>query len=72
MQDKTVEGITWTIITLFSGVAAASGKHPLWRLITLLAAIGSGTKAASCFKSAAEDAYRKLISSKDYRWLQST
>lgn len=71
MQDKTTEGIVWTIITLFPGIAAVSAKHPLWKLITLLAAMGSSAKAVSCFQSSTEDAYRQLVSSKEYRWLPS-
>lgn len=72
MEDKSIQGIAWTVITLISGVAVAMSQRPVSKLIASLFAIGAGTKAVDCFWSSAEVAYQKLTVSKGYHQLQST
>lgn len=66
MEDKAWEGISWTIITLLSGIAVGVSSHPIPKLIGSLIAIGTGTKAVDCFQSSARIAYQQLTAPKEY------
>ena len=69
MEDKSRQGVGWSIATEFLGIGAFLSLHPIPKLLCSLGAIGTGSMAIDCFSSSANAAYQQLTAHQEYRQL---
>jgi len=63
-SDKTKEGLGWIAGTAVLGSLAVVTQNPLAKLVLLLGAVATGSKAVDCFRTAVLNTYQELQCSK--------